>query len=86
VAQHNAALVEETTATAETQDQLARHLVEIMKRFKLSDLNLDPTPAPAAKTRAGIRVSAISAPRAKLDAAHSQRPASVDDAADWKEF
>ena len=37
VAQHNAALVEQSTASAEAQEGVAQHLVEILQRFKLSE-------------------------------------------------
>ena len=36
-AQHNAALVEQSTASAEAQEGVAQHLVEILQRFKLSE-------------------------------------------------
>ena len=96
VAQHNAALVEQSTASAETQEKLAQHLVEILRRFKLPNSPDSIAPRTVAAQAVNVSVDkdtgarpprpAISAPRSKNHLAAAERTVPPDDAADWKEF
>lgn len=88
VTQQNAALVEQAAAAAESMEEQAMHMAEIVNRFKLSDslvasANLahraPVTPAPAAKT---ISPSHRAAPKARPNAL----PARSGPSDDWAEF
>ena len=97
VTQQNAALVEQAAAAAESLEEQALQLVQVVTRFKL-DENGQPQKATAEKkTRriealppkvAGKKFSQLSAPRKqkKTEAPALSAPKSAEQDDDWKEF
>lgn len=91
VTQHNAALVEQATAAAESQEQQAQYLVLLVSQFKLKNIKDSPAPVRAASrplTNKPVDIAspAISAPRGKIGAARASQHVVADDGEDWKEF
>ena len=97
VTQHNAALVEQATAAAESQERQAQYLVQLVSQFKLKNLKDSPAPVRAAwrpltdkpvdtgRPRA-VGSPAISAPRGNTRAPLNTAKPSLKDAEDWQEF
>ena len=91
VAQHNAALVEESTAAAESQARLAQDLVERVSKFKLGAgeqrAKIDDTRhGYAAKMPIQRASQAKIAPQRMTGAAAQKLPPKEEDDGDWKEF
>lgn len=91
VTQHNAALVEQATAAAESQEQQAQYLVLLVSQFKLKNIKDSPAPVraasrPSTNKPVDIASPAISAPRGKIGAARASQHVVADDREDWKEF
>ncbi len=91
VTQHNAALVEQATAAAESQEQQAQYLVLLVSQFKLKNIKDSPAPVraasrPSTNKPVDIASPAISAPRGKIGAARASQHVVADDGEDWKEF
>jgi methyl-accepting chemotaxis protein len=97
VTQQNAALVEEAAAAAESLEEQALQLVQVVTRFKLEESAQSQKSAPEKKVRriqplhpeiTAKKVSRLSAPksRSKADALKLSAPKSADDDDDWKEF
>ena len=91
VAQHNAALVEESTAAAESQARLAQDLVERVSKFKLGAgeqrAKIDDTRhGYAAKMPIQRASQAKIAPQRPTGAAAQKLPPKEEDDGDWKEF
>ena len=91
VTQHNAALVEQATAAAESQERQAQFLVQLVSQFKLKNIIDSPAPVRAASrplTNKPVDIAspAISAPRGKIGAARASQHVVADDREDWKEF
>jgi methyl-accepting chemotaxis protein len=91
VTQHNAALVEQATAAAESQERQAQYLVQLVSQFKLKNIMDSPAPVRAASrplTNKPVDIAspAISAPRGKIGAARASQPVVAEDREDWKEF
>ena len=91
VAQHNAALVEESTAAAESQARLAQDLVERVSKFKLGTgeqrAKIDDTRhGYAAKMPIQRASQAKIAPQRMTGAAAQKLPPKEEDDGDWKEF
>lgn len=91
VTQHNAALVEQATAAAESQEQQAQYLVLLVSQFKLKNIKDSPAPVraasrPSTNKPVDIASPAISAPRGKIGAARASQHVVSDDREDWKEF
>ena len=91
VAQHNAALVEESTAAAESQARLAQDLVERVSKFKLGTgeqrAKIDDTRhGYAAKMPIQRASQAKIAPQRMTGAAPQKLPPKEEDDGDWKEF
>ena len=91
VTQHNAALVEQATAAAESQERQAQFLVQLVSQFKLKNIMDSPAPVRAASrplTNKPVDIAspAISAPRGKIGAARASQPVVAEDREDWKEF
>ena len=91
VAQHNAALVEESTAAAESQARLAQDLVERVSKFKLGAgeqrAKIDDTRhGYAAKMPIQRASQAKIAPQRPTGAASQKLPPKEEDDGDWKEF
>ena len=91
VAQHNAALVEESTAAAESQARLAQDLVERVSKFKLGAgeqrAQIDDTRhGYAAKMPIQRASQAKIAPQRPTGAAPQKLPPKEEDDGDWKEF
>ena len=91
VAQHNAALVEESTAAAESQARLAQDLVERVSKFKLGAgeqrAKIDDTRhGYAAKMPIQRASQAKIAPQRPTGAAPQKLPPKEEDDGDWKEF
>jgi methyl-accepting chemotaxis protein len=91
VTQHNAALVEQATAAAESQERQAQYLVQLVSQFKLKDLTasrpaIRRSPRQHDKMPVDIASSANMAPRASIGAANQKVNSSREDAEDWQEF
>lgn len=97
VTQQNAALVEQASAAAESQEQEAQYLVDLVRQFKLKDLPASIpaaqlSPRPVAETPVNRQWPPASASparpaaRAKIGAAPSKNKWPDDEEADWQEF
>ncbi len=91
VTQHNAALVEQATAAAESQEKQAQYLVELVSQFKLKEFPVSRAAVqsragPSAKMREGIRSPAKVAPRPKIAELRGQAKRPPKDEEDWQEF
>ncbi len=89
VTQHNAALVEQATAAAESQELQAQYLVQLVSQFKLKNITDDLAPeraSPAKKMRVNTPSPAKYAPRGSIHAPLSSAKPSRKDAEDWQEF
>ena len=91
VTQHNAALVEQATAAAESQQRQAQYLVELVSQFKLKEFEasrapVQPTIRPPAKIAANRGSPASTAPRAKIGEPRGKTKWPHDDPEDWQEF
>ena len=85
VTQQNAALVEEAAAAAESLQEQAHHLAEVVSVFKLGEQARQPVPAVAAPARAPQPALKKTAPARQLAAS---KPATAKPAPgeDWEEF
>ena len=97
VTQHNAALVEQATAAAESQERQAQYLVQLVSQFKLNEqvashASIRPAAPPTTKVPVDIASSAHFAPRTNshkppgIAAAPSKAKPALNDAEDWQEF
>ena len=91
VTQHNAALVEQATAAAESQERQAQYLVGLVSQFKLKEFAADRPSAqatirPAARTGTDISSAARSAVQAKIPEPKGKTKWPLDETADWQEF
>ena len=91
VTQHNAALVEEATAAAESQQRQAQYLLELVSQFKLKEFAASSAPAqptirPPTKIAANRGSPANAAPRAKIGEPQGKTKWPHDDPEDWQEF
>ena len=91
VAQHNAALVEEATAAAESQARLAHDLVALVSKFKLGAGEARSTTADTrhgfeAKIPVQSRSQAKIAPRPSIGAVKQKLPQKEQEDGDWQEF
>ena len=98
VTQQNAALVEQAAAAAESLEEQALQLVQVVTRFKLEENCSAPegcggkkgTPdrSPAVRRTTAKKVSQLAAPKKqkKMDAPALAAPKSAEQDDDWKEF
>ena len=91
VTQQNAALVDDATAAADSQQRQTQQLVELVRQFKLKDspeIRAVPPPAPASVTKKPVDSAASStiAPRARIGAVPGKTKWATDNEADWQEF
>jgi methyl-accepting chemotaxis protein len=88
VTQQNAALVEEAAAAAESLEDQARGLVELVSRFRLEGDDLRSVPAsmerPVLRDASPRRIARGGAQAPRLGARSFTPPGSVDD--EWQEF
>ena len=91
VTQHNAALVEQATAAAESQESQAYHLVELVSRFKLSNESANRAAA-IAKVPQPAKVTSVTGAvgnvRGKTKAVEpsAMKNWPQEDKSDWQEF